>query len=132
MSRKFRASNFSAKVVSAYGQRCAVTRLQLRLIDAAHIYPVDADESTDSVCNGICLSPTYHRAFDHALIYLTPDFKMKLNPAKLDKLKALSLAGGLDYFRHYLDHEIFLPANPQLRPAVENIRKANAFRGITA
>lgn len=132
MSRKFRASNFSAKVVSAYDQRCAVTRQQLKLIDAAHIYPVDADDSTDSVRNGICLSPTYHRAFDHALIYLTPDFKMKLNPAKLDKLKALNLAGGLDYFRQYLDQEIFLPANPQQRPAVEYIRKANAFRGIAA
>jgi hypothetical protein len=55
---------------------------------------------------------------------------MMLNPAKLDKLAALNLAGGLDYFRQYLGQEIFLPANPQQRPALEYIRKANAFRGI--
>ena len=132
VSRLARAANFRNQVVSAYEQRCAVTRVQLKLIDAAHIFPVEVPGSTDSVRNGICLSPTYHRAFDHALIYLTPDLKMKLNPAKLDKLKALNLAGGLDYFRHHLDQEIFLPANPLQRPAVEYIRKANAFRGIAA
>ncbi len=132
ISRLARAANFRDQVVSAYEQRCAVTRVQLKLIDAAHIHPVGAEGSTDSVRNGLSLAPTYHRAFDQALIYLTPDLKMKLNPAKLDKLKALNLAGGLDYFRQYLDQEIFLPANPLQRPAVEYIRKANAFRGIAA
>ena len=132
MTRKFRARSFSVQVASAYENRCAVTRVQLKLIDAAHIFPVEVPGSTDSVRNGICLSPTYHRAFDHALIYLTADLKMKLNPGRLDKLKALNLAGGLDYFRHHLDQEIFLPANPLQRPAVEYIRKANAFRGIAA
>ena len=32
---------------------------------------------------------------------------MKFNPAKLDKLKALSLDGGLEYFRQYLGQEFF-------------------------
>lgn len=132
ISRFARAANFRNQVISAYEQRCAVTRVQLKLIDAAHIFPVEFPGSTDSVRNGICLSPTYHRALDHALIYLTPQLEMKVNMAKIDKLTALNLAGGLDYFRQYLDHEIFLPANPLQRPAVEYIRKANAFRGIAA
>ena len=58
--------------------------------------------------------------------------KMKLNPAKLAKLTAINLASGLDPFRHYLDQEIFLPANLQQRPAPEFILKANAFRAIAA
>jgi putative restriction endonuclease len=132
ISRLARAANFRNQVVSAYEQRCAVSRVQLKLIDAAHIHPVGADGSTDSVRNGLCLAPTYHRAFDQALIYLTPEMKMKLNLAKLDKLKALNLAGGLDYFGQYLDQEIFLPANPLQRPAVDYIRRANAFRGVAA
>lgn len=132
ISRLARAANFRNQVVSAYEQRCAVTRVQLKLIDAAHIHPVGAEGSTDSVRNGLCLSPTYHRAFDQGLIYLTPDLRMKLNPSKLGKLKALNLAGGFDYFRQYLEQEIFLPANPQQRPAVEYVRRANAFRGIAA
>lgn len=132
ISRLARAANFRDQVISAYEQRCAVTRVQLKLIDAAHIHPVGAEGSTDSVRNGICLAPTYHRAYDQALIHLTPDFKMKLSAARMDKLKALNLGGGLDYFCRYLDQLIFLPANPQQRPAPEYIRKANAFRGIAA
>lgn len=132
ISKLARDANFRNQVVSAYEQRCAVTRIQLKLIDAAHILPVGADDSTDSVRNGLCLAPTYHRAFDNGLIYLTTDFKMKLNPAKLDKLTALNLTGGLEQFRHYLDQEIFLPANPLQRPALDYIRKANAFRAIPA
>ncbi|MGI8603292.1 MAG: HNH endonuclease [Verrucomicrobiales bacterium] len=130
ISRLARASNFHDQIVSAYDQRCAVTRVQLKLVDAAHILPVGAEGSTDSVRNGICLAPTYHRAFDGGLIYLTPELQMKLNETKLGKLVSLNLAGGLDQFRHYLDQEIFLPANPHQRPALEYINKANAFRRI--
>lgn len=132
ISKLARGTNFKKQVVSAYGQRCAVTRTQLKLIDAAHIYPVEAEDSTDSVRNGICLAPTYHRAFDHGLIYLTTDFKMVLNQAKVDRLSELKLAGGLDQFRSCLGQEIFLPANPQQRPSVDYIKKANAFRRISA
>ncbi len=132
ISKLARDANFRNQVVSAYEQRCAVTRTQLKLIDAAHILPVGADDSTDSVRNGVCLAPTYHRAFDNGLIYLTTDFKMKLNTTKLDKLTSLNLVGGLEQFRHYLDQEIFLPVNPLQRPALDYIRKANAFRAISA
>lgn len=130
ISKLARAANFRDQVVSAYEQRCAVTRVQLKLTDAAHILPVGADGSTDSVRNGICLAPTYHRAFDNGLIYLSDDLKMHINPAKVGKLRGLNLVGGLDCFRQHLGHEIFLPANPQQRPALEYIRRANAFRGI--
>lgn len=130
ISRFARAANFRDQVVSAYDSRCAVTGMQLRLVDAAHILPVGAEGSVDTVNNGLSLSPTYHRAFDHGLIYLTTDCRMCLNPEKVDRLRSLNLVGGLDQFRHYLDREIFLPANPRQRPSTEFIRRANSFRGI--
>ena len=132
ISRLARAANFRDQVISAYDNRCAVTRIQLRLIDAAHILPIGADGSSDTVRNGLSLAPTHHRAFDQGLIYLAPDLKMKLNPSRVGKLQTLNLAGGLDRFRQFLQQEIFLPANPNQRPALEYIRKANAFRGIVA
>lgn len=132
ISKLARGSNFKKQVVSAYQQRCAVTRTQLKLIDAAHIYPVEAEGSTDSVRNGICLAPTYHRAFDQGLIYLTTEFKMVINQSKLSRLSELNLVGGFDLFRSCLGQEIFLPANPQQRPAIDYIRKANEFRRISA
>jgi putative restriction endonuclease len=56
--------------------------MQLRLVDAAHILPVGAVDSTDDVQNGVALSPTYHRAFDNALIFLDENLVMKINPSK--------------------------------------------------
>ena len=40
VNRVSRAANFRLQVLRAYGFRCAVTQMQLRLVDAAHILPV--------------------------------------------------------------------------------------------
>ncbi len=131
ISRLARATNFRDQVTSAYNNCCAITRMQMRLIDAAHILPVGAEGSTDHVTNGLCLSPTYHRAFDQGLIYLRPDYRMSFNPARIERLRSLNIVGGIEQIQHYIDQEIFLPANPDQRPSVDMIRRANAFRGIS-
>src|SRR6266852_3438656 len=82
VSRLSRDARFKQRVIFAYGNRCAVTRVQLRLVDAAHILPVGAPGSTDVVRNGLALSPTYHRAFDAGLIYLDEDCAMRLNEGR--------------------------------------------------
>lgn len=91
VSRLARDSDFRRKVTVAYDRRCCVTGMQLRLIDAAHILPVGAEGSTDEVQNGLCLSPTYHRAYDRSLIYLTEDRRMVVNPTKRDELLRLAV-----------------------------------------
>ena len=128
--RLARAYNFRDQVMDAYGHRCAVTRAQLKLVDAAHILPVGADGSTDLVTNGIALSPTYHRAFDQGLIYLDPQARMLINPNRVAQLQALNLDGGLVEFSANLGNIVHLPANPNQRPAVTMIRRANVFRAI--
>lgn len=70
VSRYSRTAHFRHQVLTAYAHCCAVTRSQLKLIDAAHILPVQAPGSTDHISNGIALSPTIHRAYDDCLIYL--------------------------------------------------------------
>lgn len=107
-----------------------MTRVQLRLVDAAHILPVGAPESADHVRNGIALAPTYHRAFDSGLIYLDDDYRMQINTGDLQKLARMNLSGGVEAFRAPLGR-IFLPPDPAQRPAVEYIRRANRFRHIT-
>lgn len=115
----------------AYGNRCAVTRVQLQLVDAAHILPVGVNGSTDNVQNGIALAPTYHRAFDAGLIYLTEDCEMRLNDGQLGVLRHLDLAGGVDVFCQPLGR-IFLPPDPNQQPSTEFIRRANRARQISA
>lgn len=128
VSRLARDSDFRRKVVVAYDRRCCVTGLQLRLIDAAHILPVGAEGSTDSVRNGLCLSPTYHRAFDRGLICLTEDRRMLINTCQRNDLVRLGLAGGLAEFEAHLGREILLPADRTQWPDPDAIRRANRLR----
>lgn len=129
VSRLSRDARFKQQVLFAYGNRCAVTRVQLKLVDAAHILPVGAPGSNDLVRNGVALSPTYHRAFDAGLIFLAEDCTMRLNHGRLQALQALNLAGGIEMFREPLG-QIFLPPDPHQRPLPDLIRKANQFRQI--
>lgn len=130
VSRLARDSDFRRKVTIAYDRKCCVTGLQLRLIDAAHILPVGAEGSNDAVENGLCLSPTYHRAYDRGLIRLTEERKMILDRNKRDELVRLGLGGGLAEFEAHLGREIFLPADRRQWPDLALIRQANRFRGI--
>lgn len=130
VSRWTRDAGFKRNVLFAYGNRCAVTRLQLRLVDAAHIVPVGVPGSVDQVRNGIALSPTYHRAFDAGLVYLDEQHRMRMNEGRLNALQGLNLAGGVDAFRQPLGQQIFLPPDVNQRPLVDFIRRANAIRQI--
>lgn len=130
VSRLSRDSDFRRKVTIAYDRRCAVTRMQLRLIDAAHILPVGSKGSSDEVYNGICLSPTYHRAFDRSLIYLDENLNMQINPAQERELARLGLDGGIGDFKAYLNKRIHLPADRRQWPQPDLIREANKFRQV--
>lgn len=130
VARYSRDSTFRKRIVNAYDRRCAVTRMQLHLVDAAHILPVGAESSTDETTNGICLSPTYHRAFDKALIYLDDNLRMQLNPEKEQALIAAGVAGGLEVFKSYLDKRVHLPYERSQWPDLDYVRLANKIRGI--
>lgn len=130
VKRLSRDASFRTTVRTAYQDRCAVTRMQLRLVEAAHILPVGAHGSTDEVRNGLALSPTFHRAYDHGLIYLTVDYKMKINPEKEDYLMRLNLDGGLPDFKSVLNQRIHLPPDRRQWPDKRYINKANEYRRI--
>ena len=120
---------FRQRVLFAYGHRCAVTRVQLRLVDAAHILPVGAPGSSDHVRNGLALAPTYHRAFDAGLIYLDEEFRMRLSEGKIQVLQQSKFVGGLEALKAPLG-QILLPPDSAQRPSAEFIRRANRFRQI--
>ena len=130
ISRYSRDANFRTQVLRAYGNRCAVTGAQLKLVDAAHILPVPSKESSDHVTNGIALSPTMHRAFDNGLIYLDEKFVIRLNAEKSDELEALGQSAGLEQLRSFLGKRILLPTDRARRPNKEYIRRGNKYRRI--
>ncbi|MGI8989998.1 MAG: HNH endonuclease [Bryobacteraceae bacterium] len=129
VSRLSRLASFRRQVLFAHGNRCAVTSLQLRLVEAAHILPVGAPGSSDNVRNGISLSVTYHRAYDNGSIYLNEEYEMKFNKKQLPLFSRLNLTGGLDAFRDSLG-KIFLPPDRNQWPSQHLIRRANRFRQV--
>ncbi len=72
---------FRARVLDAYGRRCALSGLpEVRLIDAAHIMP-DSDEELGQpdIRNGICMSKIHHAAYDVGLIGIDADFRIHVS-----------------------------------------------------
>jgi putative restriction endonuclease len=130
VSRYSRSANFRKAVLNAYDNRCAVTRAQMRLVEAAHILPVPAEGSSDHVSNGIALAPTFHRAYDNCLIFLDTDLVMRLNTERANQLATESLEAGLDTLCALLDKPIHLPLDPGQRPKPEFVARANVYRRI--
>jgi putative restriction endonuclease len=131
VSELARSASFRTSVLHAYDRRCAITGMQLKLVEAAHILPVGAPGSTDGIKNGFCLSPTYHRAYDNALIYLNEDYIIRINPEKEHQLKELDLLGGFEAFKATVGRQVHLPTDRNLWPDTRLIKKANFFRRIT-
>ena len=71
-SRLVRDAAFGGAVNVAYDGRCAMCGLGFGLVESAHVYPVSATGSEDTVWNGICLCENHHRAFDRHLIHVDP------------------------------------------------------------
>lgn len=128
--RYSRDARFRKIVLTAYDHRCAVTKIQLKLVEAAHILPVPSRDSSDHVTNGIALSPTFHKAFDSCLVYLDTDYIMRLNTKKADEMKNSRLDGGLQQISDFLDQKIYLPPDAAQRPRIEYIKRANQYRRI--
>lgn len=129
IARLSRDSRFRSKIMRAYDARCALTGVQLDLPEAAHILPVASPDSTDSVSNGIALLPSFHRAFDRGLIYLTESLEMRAHAPSLSRLASVGRDGGMPDFTRHLG-PIRLPDDPEEHPSRLMIRKANALRGV--
>ena len=75
-------SFFRAAVLSSYNFRCCITGVESpELLDACHIMDWAEDEKNrTNPENGLCLTPTLHRAYDKNLLAITPDYKVIVSP----------------------------------------------------
>ena len=74
--QRLHQASFREAVVTAYGQRCAISGLpEPSLIDAAHIVAdADTEFGQPVVTNGLPLTKLHHAAFDRHLIGIDPDY----------------------------------------------------------
>ena len=74
-------SFFRQRVLSAYDFRCCITGLKSRpLLVASHIVPWAEDAANRlNLRNGLCLNALHDRAFDRGLLWVEPDFVVRLS-----------------------------------------------------
>lgn len=133
--QKVRDAQFRRTVLAAYGQRCAWCRVQLGLVEAAHIVPVAHPKSKDVVSNGIALCVLHHKAYDQRLISMETSesgYAVMLNGREISRLKALRLDGGFEEFKGNVKLPPHLPDVVSDRPNAEFLREGNSLRGWAA
>ena len=103
--------------------------IQLDLVDAAHIIPVDHERGTDELKNGICLSALHHRAFDLGLIGIKWDYSVILNDRRMAELHSTGWDGGAAEFKASLRDQILMPARRRHYPDPDYLVFGQQLRG---
>ncbi|MCX8155414.1 MAG: HNH endonuclease [Verrucomicrobiae bacterium] len=129
INRKVRDARFRKNVLAAYEYRCAVSGIQLELVEAAHLIPVEHERGTDELKNGICLSALHHRAFDLGLIGIKKDYSVIINQRRLQELRRTGWDGGAEKFQSTLRDQILLPARRDHYPDPEYLVFGQFLRG---
>jgi len=76
---------FRARVLTAYGSRCAICRLgHTQLLDAAHIRS-DADGGEPIIPNGISMCKIHHAAYDADILGIDPNYRVHIRPDVLEE-----------------------------------------------
>jgi putative restriction endonuclease len=128
VTRNVRDARFRTNVLRAYDHRCCMCGLQLNLLDAAHIIPVDHQRGTDETKNGLSLCALHHRAFDHALVTVDPDYSVLCSEKSFGDLRSIGWDGGEKEFRSALRDQILLPPRRSLYPAREYLEFGQQLR----
>lgn len=120
-------ARFRARVVPAYGERCAICRLkELRLLDAAHIVGDPEEQGEPTISNGLSLCSIHHRAFDHDLVGVTPDYEVRV----ARRLREEEDGPMLELLKDFHGEPIVLPARKAWQPDRE--RLSARFERFTA
>jgi putative restriction endonuclease len=111
-------AQFRGAVLTAYRERCTICALkETRLLDAAHIVADALELGEPLVSNGLSLCSIHHRAFDHDLVGVTPDYLVRVSARLLDEEDGPMLA----LLQGAHEQRLQVPRSPRLRPDRERL-----------
>jgi putative restriction endonuclease len=113
-------ARFRGRVLPAYRDQCAICRLkEVRLLDAAHIVG-DAEQLGEAaVSNGLSLCSIHHRAFDHDLVGVSPDYEVRIAARLLEDEDGPML----ELLKAFDRQRLHLPGSSAARPDRELLAK---------
>ena len=120
--------NFRARVLRAYKRRCGMCGLQLDLVAAAHIVPVEAD-GTNETTNGLALCHIHHWAYDRGLVAADEEYQINISEPGLRRLRRLGRNAREQDFLDFMRGELLLPQRQQDHPSPEYLRRGMELRG---
>ena len=87
---------FRVRVLTAYGNQCAMCRLRYpALLDAAHILPDGHPRGAPVVPNGLSLCKMHHAAYDENLLGVRPDLVVEVRRDVREQIDGPMLRHGL-------------------------------------
>lgn len=111
---------FRSRVMRAYQRKCSVCSLQHeKLLDAAHIRP-HRDGGSSATSNGLSLCKIHHAAFDHHILGIDPDLKVRIREDVLDEVDGPMLRHGLQEME---GKRLFLPQSTRDRPSPDVVEE---------
>jgi len=120
--RLSRDRRFGPAVKREFNYSCAVCRMQLEIIEAAHIIPVLEPRSTDHVTNGVALCPNHHRLFDARSFAIACDLHIRVDHDTIEFLRQSKRATGIESLTTFEGQRILAPrywrAEPERRDAM--------------
>ena len=118
MEQEVRGTLFKQQVPKLYNYRCAISGMQVNstknasLVDACHIQPWSLNH-VDTIQNGICLTPTLHRAFDRGLVTISDDYRTRVSSSFIEDSNSSYALGQFE------GQKLYLPEKAEYAPSLE-------------
>lgn len=122
-------ARFRGVVLPAYRRRCAICQLrETRLLDAAHIDRDATPSGSPTISNGLSLCTIHHRAFDHDLVAVSPDYDVHVS----GRLLADEDGPMLDVLKTFHRRPIEIPRRRTWQPDRERLaRRFERFLAVS-
>jgi putative restriction endonuclease len=109
VTRLSRDARFSPSVKEQFAHSCAVCRVQLGIVEAAHIIPAHESHGRDDVWNGVALCANHHRLFDARRFVILRDLVVRVDFEALAFLRESQRADGEEILTAFHDRPILKP-----------------------
>lgn len=108
-TRLSRESKFAPRVKEQFDYSCAVCAVQLEIVEAAHIIPVNDLHSSDEVWNGLSLCPSHHTLFDARRFIIEPNLEIAVDDETIAFLQESDRASGIELLTNFHGEKIRAP-----------------------
>jgi putative restriction endonuclease len=123
-----RDPKFRDAVLQAYNRSCCVCGRQLGLVQAAHIIPHNHPDCRDEISNGLALCVEHHKLYDDGLLLPRSGRKLHINPERVEHLKNIGQAIGIESLKSFEKEGFRLPQNAKNHPNEDFLERGLRIR----